>query len=59
MKKTTITVEAAKSKNYQTYKVGLQMEIEYSDNEELLAKIEEAQAICRKQVIKQIGLDSI
>lgn len=59
MKKTTITVEALKTKNYQRYTVGLQEEIEYENNDDLMQKISELQTLCRKQVIAQIALDSV
>jgi hypothetical protein len=54
-----IYVEAKKSKNFQTYTVGLTAEV-YLDlsDDELEIKIAELQTRCRKFCVKQIGVDS-
>lgn len=55
--KTMITVECAKSKNFQKHSVGMQLEIEHETVEELEAQIAKYQAVCRKKVMEQIQLD--
>ena len=55
--KSTITVEASKTKNYQKYTVSLQAEVEYNNTEELETQINMFQAICRKKTVEQIKLD--
>jgi len=55
--KATIKVESTPSKNFQKHSCGIEIEVEYETQEELLEKISYHQAICRKQAKEQIKLD--
>jgi len=56
MKVKEIYVEAKKTKNFQSYTVGVTAEI---TDDEHLGKIRELQAQCRKLATEQIALDSV
>ena len=56
MKVKQIYVEAKKSRNFQTYTVGITADV---TDEESLFKINELQARCRKLALEQIALDSV
>ena len=51
-----IYVEAKKSKNFQTYTVGMRIDLGFKEDAEPIIK--EAQANCRRMAQEQIKLDS-
>jgi len=55
MKTTKVYVEAKKSKNFQTYTVGLECDV--SDEQLTVEKIRELQAKCRRLCQEQIKID--
>ena len=55
--KTTIRVEAAKTRSYQKYTVEFVYDFEYTEWDEVLAETRKAQTACRKLCIEQINLD--
>lgn len=52
-----INVKIIKTHNYQTYSVGLNLNIDYNSDEELLGLIDKYQQICRKKCLEQMRLD--